>query len=244
MRLCSAVFLLCLPLTAFAQRPPGTGSSPSSPPKAPSTASPTPSPSHASPTPSSSAPSRAPSAPPSSSHNSAPSAHSGPNSSRPASSATQSKPPSKSAETSTERVATEKKRIPSSTKQDPRRSETNPAHPCKKEPCSNVAPQCPSGQQWNGALCVPQQQTALDCSAGQAWNGSKCENCATAQAANLAAEVRMAKLEMETACKQSPSGQQCQAATLSHEGALQRYRMQYDYAPVGCRAAMPDPLIL
>jgi hypothetical protein len=158
-----------------------------------------------------------------------------------------------------------------SRKREPKPIAADSAPPCKHKPCTVTCPrgqsldnngkcvatavqahnrvnpqQCRPGSQWNGEACLPVTESAKECPAWEIRDGLTCVNCAIAQtrAANLAAEARMAKIDMETACGQNPSGQQCQAATLSHDGAIQRYRMEYDQAPLACRTGMLPPDIL
>jgi hypothetical protein len=135
--------------------------------------------------------------------------------------------------------------------------------PCRKEPCACppgesrngkgvcvvvVSNLCEPGQYWNGGAC----SGTLACQPGNFWNGTTCvqeqkaERCGTfdTQASMLANELRGIRSEMDRVCLQDPNGQQCRELTLQHDGALLRYRMLLNEAPVSCRGMMPDPLSL
>jgi hypothetical protein len=60
----------------------------------------------------------------------------------------------------------------------------------------------------------------------------------------LASELRGIKTQMQSACSSNPSAQECIDLTHSREGALQRYRMLQDEAPLHCRTSLPDPASL
>jgi len=49
---------------------------------------------------------------------------------------------------------------------------------------------------------------------------------------------------MEAACSNDPYGQDCMGLTQGHDGAVQRYEMLMNEAPVSCRTMLPDPLSL
>jgi hypothetical protein len=79
------------------------------------------------------------------------------------------------------------------------------------------------------------------------WDGAACasttDDCAmfSSRAATLANELRGIKGEMQMACSNDPSAQQCGELTLSHDGAISRYRMLLNEAPATCRSLLPDP---
>src|SRR5712692_436170 len=136
--------------------------------------------------------------------------------------------------------------------------------PCRKEPCAVCPPgasrngkgacvapvvainQCQPGQTWNGGACIAN----ATCQPGTFWNGVSCtvnaSECVSydSRAALLANELRGIRDEMERACTQNPMGQRCRELTLQHDGALLRYRMLLNEAPVRCRVTLPDPLSL
>lgn len=60
----------------------------------------------------------------------------------------------------------------------------------------------------------------------------------------LAVEARSILRDMEAACAKNPYGQECIRQKQSHEGAVQRYRMLLNEAPLRCRTALPDPISL
>ena len=115
-------------------------------------------------------------------------------------------------------------------------------------PTTTSSDQCQPNQTWNGAVCVNHAQT--QCRPDEFWNGIRCETradeCASinARAALLAHEVRTAKMGMQGACSNNPSGQQCSDLKQSYDLVLQRYRMLMNEAPIACRAMLPDPLAL
>jgi hypothetical protein len=135
------------------------------------------------------------------------------------------------------------------------RPEIKPAEPdlhlaCKHEPCAV----CPPGRSMGktggcGAATPPVTIARGECRAGLVWNGVACGNtidCArfTGQAAALANELRGIKAEMETACSNNSSAQECSEVTLRYYGAVSRYRELQNEAPVSCRSMLPDPLSL
>jgi len=71
-------------------------------------------------------------------------------------------------------------------------------------------------------------------------------DCATidARAASLANEVRGARAQMQNACSNNSSGQECGALKQSYDGAVERYRMLLNEAPVNCRGTLADPISL
>ena len=60
----------------------------------------------------------------------------------------------------------------------------------------------------------------------------------------LANELRGIQARMQTACSTNPAGQECFDLKQSHDGALLRYRMLLNEAPISCRNLLPDPLSL
>ena len=104
--------------------------------------------------------------------------------------------------------------------------------------------QCAANETWNGSACVATDS----CQPNQYWNGVQCvtrnDDCAsmTARAATLANEIRGIKADIQSACSSNPSGQQCTNAKQSYDGAILRYRMLMNEAPVACRSMLPDPL--
>ncbi|HKH98025.1 MAG TPA: hypothetical protein VJ999_02870 [Candidatus Sulfotelmatobacter sp.] len=115
---------------------------------------------------------------------------------------------------------------------------------CVAAPTNNT---CAAGQYWNGGACVP---STHQCPANEYWNGASCvtrmNDCATidARAASLANEVRGARAQMQNACSNNSSGQECGALKQSYDGAVERYRMLLNEAPVNCRGTLADPISL
>jgi len=112
-------------------------------------------------------------------------------------------------------------------------------------PADTASTLCPPNESWNGSSCIATAQ----CRPGESWNGVECVNptqCATfgARANLLTAEARGISADMQAACFKDPYGQECIRLTQSHDGAVQRYRMLLNEAPVGCRTMLPDPLSL
>ena len=105
---------------------------------------------------------------------------------------------------------------------------------------------CQPNETWHGAACVATYQ----CRPGEFWNGAQCTNrtaeCANtdARAAMLAHEVRTTRMDMDAACVNHPSGQQCRSLKQSYDFAVQRYRILLNEAPVACRSMLLDPLSL
>ena len=64
------------------------------------------------------------------------------------------------------------------------------------------------------------------------------------RAALLVNELTGIKGQMQTACSQNQSGQECLDLTQQHEGALLRYRMLLNETPGACRSNLRDPLSL
>lgn len=60
----------------------------------------------------------------------------------------------------------------------------------------------------------------------------------------LAHEVRTTRMDMDAACVNHPSGQQCSSLKQSYDFAVQRYRILLNEAPVACRSMLLDPLSL
>jgi hypothetical protein len=120
---------------------------------------------------------------------------------------------------------------------------------CKREPCAV----CPPGQPGkNGACATNAMQpniASTRCLPNESWNGAGCVNtaqCATfrSRADLLTAEARGNQADMAAACSTDPNGQECSRLSQSHDGAVQRYRMLLNEAPVNCRTLLPDPLSL
>jgi len=111
----------------------------------------------------------------------------------------------------------------------------------------NGSDRCGTGQYWNGAACAA---IVRACQPNEYWNGVACVNsqteCATinASAALAANEVRAARAQMQSACMDDPSGQECSDLKQSYAAAIERYRMAISGAPANCRATLPDPLSL
>jgi hypothetical protein len=113
---------------------------------------------------------------------------------------------------------------------------------------ATVSHQCLPDETWNGSACMP----TGPCPPSEVWDGARCvartatTECASidARAAGLANEIRGIRAETQTACSTNPSGQQCSDLKQSYDGAVLRYRMLLDEAPVECRATLPDPLSL
>jgi hypothetical protein len=112
---------------------------------------------------------------------------------------------------------------------------------------TNGSDQCGTGQYWNGGACTA---IVRACQANEYWNGVACVNsqaeCAnfSASAASVANEVRAARAQMQSACMDDPSGQECSNLKQNYAGAIERYRMAMSGAPANCRAMLPDPLSL
>ncbi len=111
--------------------------------------------------------------------------------------------------------------------------------------CTGAASACQPNEYWNGNACMAGNR----CQAGESWNGFECANpgqCATfsSRAGLLAEEARSIRRDMEAACSKDPYGQECMRLTQSHDGAVLRYEMLLNEAPVSCRTMLPDPLTL
>ena len=109
----------------------------------------------------------------------------------------------------------------------------------------NTAQTCQPNETWNGSACTLVNR----CQAGESWDGAECVNlsqCASysSRAELQATEARGLRNQMEAACSQDPTGQDCVRLRQSHEGAVQRYRMLMNEAPLRCRTALPDPISL
>ena len=118
---------------------------------------------------------------------------------------------------------------------------------CTGTPTQNPAHnQCAPNGTWNGVSCV-----ATDvCTPTEYWNGFQCvarsNECASidARAAMQTNEIRGIKAQMQHSCSSDPSGKECSELKQSYDGAILRYRMLMNEAPVGCRTSLPDPLSL
>ena len=104
---------------------------------------------------------------------------------------------------------------------------------------------CAAGQYWNAGACVP---ASTQCPPNQRWNGATCvtrmDDCASinSRAAMLGNEIRGAKSQMEDACRNDSSGSECNELRGSYDGAVDRYRMLQNEAPINCRNMLVDPL--
>jgi hypothetical protein len=111
----------------------------------------------------------------------------------------------------------------------------------------NGSDACPAGQSWNGGACIA---SVMQCPPAEYWNGTACvtrlAECATidAQGAALANEVRAAKAQMQSACSENPSGQECGDFKQNYEVTVERYRILVGGASASCRAMLLDPLAL
>lgn len=109
---------------------------------------------------------------------------------------------------------------------------------------NNVVPDaCQPGQFWNGAVCEP---SPTQCAPGLYWNGAVCVSsaaeCATlnARADSMIAELNALRARVEQACRATPSSDDCAAAKLERDGAIQRYRMLLTEGPSRCALSLPD----
>src|SRR5579864_1425019 len=113
-------------------------------------------------------------------------------------------------------------------------------------PPTNIASTgCQPPESWNGVARV----ASTRCRPGAYWNGAMCTNTAecaafSGRAAILANELRGMRAQMQSACSNNSSGQECVDLTNGYEGALQRYRMLLNEAPLTCRTSLPDPASL
>ncbi len=112
---------------------------------------------------------------------------------------------------------------------------------------ANTVSTCQPNEAWNGIACAPISMNR--CQAGETWNGAECVNptlCSSfsGRADMLAAEARSIRSEMETACSLNSQSQDCIRLTQNHDGAVQRYRMLLNEAPVNCRTTLPDAITL
>jgi hypothetical protein len=104
---------------------------------------------------------------------------------------------------------------------------------------------CQANETWNGAACTPN----IQCGAGEIWDGIRCASSAQctsidSRAAGLASEIRGARANMEGECRNDPSSQRCSDLKTNYDGAVQRYRILMNEAPVHCRTTLLDPLSL
>jgi len=127
--------------------------------------------------------------------------------------------------------------------------------------CTPAISSCPPGQVWNGANCMPSAQCpagevwngtscilSRQCPAGEVWNGLSCvaatDQCISFQnrAAPMIAELRNLRSDVQQACGQNPSGQNCMDLKQDQQLALDRYTLLWNEAPVECRTTfLPDP---
>jgi hypothetical protein len=113
---------------------------------------------------------------------------------------------------------------------------------CGPTAAVNTASTCQPNETWNGGACTVVKQ----CQSGESWNGVECVNfaqCASysSRAEMLAVEARGIRNQSDAACSQDPLAQDCMRLRQSHEGAVQRYRMLLNEAPLSCRTTLPDP---
>jgi hypothetical protein len=118
---------------------------------------------------------------------------------------------------------------------------------CIASSITNRVDQCQPGEYSNGANCIT---TAQQCPPNERWNGTSCVaslgQCAaiSGRSALQVAEARSTRTRMQAECSKNPAGQECLELKQSYEGAVQRYRMLLNEAPVECRTTLPDPLSL
>jgi hypothetical protein len=102
---------------------------------------------------------------------------------------------------------------------------------------------CPAGQVWNGVNCLPTAR----CSAGEVWDGTHCVDPVAAcagyegRAASLITELRTLKTEVQDACSQNPSGQQCADLQQQQQSDMNQYMALWNEAPTACHSRLPDP---
>jgi hypothetical protein len=117
---------------------------------------------------------------------------------------------------------------------------------CVSAAVTSPANQCQPGESWNGGACLPSGQ----CLAGGYWNGVSCvassAGCASfiGSGAILASELRSLKAQIQSACSQNPSGQECNDLKARQSGAVLRYQMLLTEAGPTCWTTLPDPLSL
>jgi hypothetical protein len=95
--------------------------------------------------------------------------------------------------------------------------------------CTASTQQCQPNEYWNGTACAVRQ--------------TQCAGI-DGRAAALANEVRAAKMQMQNACSSNSSELDCSSLKLNYDGAVERYRMLLNEAPVNCRGTLADPLSL
>jgi hypothetical protein len=150
------------------------------------------------------------------------------------------------------------RKAPTATEADLRRRKCPPGQSagkngsCVSTPAlANTASACQANAAWNGSVCTGH------CKPGESWSGTECviqsevfgstaDQCAmfSSRANLLAVEARSIHRDMDAACNKDPYGQECMRLTQSHDGAVQRYEMLMNEAPLSCRAMLPDPLSL
>ena len=99
---------------------------------------------------------------------------------------------------------------------------------------------CQPGQSWNGASCVP----STTCQPGQIRTGAACHSdCSivNAEAGSWIPQVRSARQDRDEACRQDPSGMQCQQLSGHYTVTLEQYRSIWAGAPVDCQITLPVP---
>lgn len=111
--------------------------------------------------------------------------------------------------------------------------------------------QCQPGTSLNRTSCIPGVQA---CATGTVWDGAAYVNntalCGsfTSRAANITAEARGSRSEMERACLKDPNSDECIRLTQVHNGEVLRYRMLLNEAAgqitSSCQATLPDPMTL
>ncbi|HTS34493.1 MAG TPA: hypothetical protein VMH04_02410 [Candidatus Solibacter sp.] len=111
---------------------------------------------------------------------------------------------------------------------------------------------CPSGETATNQGCVPtqvlmEQNASLTCLPGQYSNGVACvtavAECAgvNGQAANYVAQLRGLRSQMDQACAQNSSSQDCEDAQANFRQTMLLYRSLWDGARSECRATLADP---
>jgi len=104
--------------------------------------------------------------------------------------------------------------------------------------------QCEYGGLWNVAGCGLRRH----CPPGEIWNGSVCipeeDDCAgfISRAETLANQIRGVKSRMQMDCSGNPPAQDCDELKQQYDGAVMRYRMLQNEAPIACRTRLQDPL--
>jgi hypothetical protein len=114
---------------------------------------------------------------------------------------------------------------------------------------------CSNGETATNKGCVPtqvlmDQNPPLACPAGQYSNGDVCVSSAAAcasvngQASSYATELRGLRSQMDQACQQNSSGQECADLRMHWRQKLLLYRSLWDGARTECRGRLADPASL